>query len=250
MKGRSALPRAAFLLGLLAVAGGVGAWLWGGSLLSHFEYFRVRRVEVAGTRWLAPDSALRLAAIGRERSVWDDYSDVERRLVRHPLIDGAQVRRSGIHGLQVVVREVEPVALVGVPGLRAVLGDGTLLPIDPAGAALDLPLLTMAAAVSADSSRLRGGPAMQALESFVQLQEVDPGLAAVVSDFSLLDGGGLMIHLTVSQPAQRLAMPAAIDEILARRVRATLADLKGRGIEASLVEARYAGIIVVQRGKL
>ncbi|UCC74782.1 MAG: FtsQ-type POTRA domain-containing protein [Gemmatimonadota bacterium] len=250
MKGRSALPRMAFLAGLLVVAGGIVGSIWGGRLLAQFDYFDVRRVEVVGARWLAPDSALRLAAIGPERSVWDDYSDVERRLVRHPLIEEAQVRRSGVHALRIVVREVEPIALVGVPELRPVLGDGTLLPIDPAGSSLDLPLLTMNAAATADSTRLRGGAALRALEIFAKLQNVDPGLAEVISDFQLLDGRGLMTNLVMSQPARRLALPAEVDESLARRVRATLADLRNRGVEAALVEARYADLIVVRREQL
>jgi hypothetical protein len=250
MKGRSALPRAAFFVGLLVMAGGIAGWLWGGRLLARFDYFAVRQVEVVGSRWLAPDSTLRLAAIGSDRSVWDDFSDVERRLLGHPMIEEVRVHRSGLHALRIVVREVEPVALAGTPELRAVLGDGTLLPIDPAGTTLDLPLLMMDVALTPDASQLRVGPALYALEIFGRLQEVDPGLAAVVSDFRLLDGQGLMMNLVMSQPARRLAVPAEIDETLARRVRATLADLRGRGVAATLVEARYAGQIVVQRGQL
>lgn len=248
MKGRSALPRAAYLIGLLVLALGVAGWIWGGRLLARFEYFGVRQVEVVGSRLLAPDSILRLAAIRSDRSVWDDYSDVERRLLGHPMIEEARVHRSGLHALRIVVREVEPVALAGTPELRPVLGDGTLLPIDPAGLSLDLPLLTMDVSLTSDSTQMRVGPALHALQIFARLQEVDPGLAALVSDFRLLDGRGLMMNLVMSQPAGRLVLPADFDESLARRVRATLADLRGREITAALVEARYAGQIVVQRG--
>jgi hypothetical protein len=247
MKGRSALPRVAFLLGLLTVAGGLAGAVWGRRLLSGVRYFNVRRVEVVGARWVAPDSLLRLAAIGRDRSVWEDYSDVERRLARHPLIEEARVHRSGLDALRIVVREVEPVALVGVPDLRAVRGDGTILPIDPTRAPLDLPLLTMPTELSADSTGLREGPALEALRIFARLQRLDPGLTAVVSDFELLESGALMANLLMSQPARRLALPAAIDETLVRRVRATLADLRSRGVHAALVEARYANQIVVRR---
>ncbi len=250
MKGRSALPRAAYLVGLLTLAGGIAGWVWGGRLLARLDYFHVRQVEVVGSRWLAPDSILRLAAIDSDRTVWDDFSDVGRRLLGHPMIDEVRVHRSGLQALRIVVREVEPIALAGTPELRAVLGDGTLLPVDPAGTSLDLPLLTMDVALNSDATQLRVGPALFALEIFQKLQEVDPGLAAVVSDFRLLDGQGLMMNLVVSQPARRLAVPAEIDESLARRVRATLADLRGRGIAAALVEARYAGQIVVRRGQL
>ena len=247
MKGRSALPRAAFLIGLVAVGGGIAGTVWGRQLLGKIDYFNVRRIEVVGARWIAPDSVLRMAAIDKERSVWEDYTEVERRLVKHPLVAEAQVRRSGLRSLRLVVREVEPLALVGVPELRVVRGDGTVLPIDPAGASLDLPLLTARAKLSPDSAKLEPGRAREALSLFAELQALDPGLAAAISDFDLAEPEGLMANLILSQPAQRLALPGVIDELLVRRVRATLADLRNRDVPAGTVEARYADQIVVRR---
>lgn len=247
MKGRSALPRAAFVIGLLAVTGGIAGALWGRALLARIPYFNVRRVEVVGTRWTAPDSLLRLAAIAPEQSVWDEHEEIELRLAEHPLIEEANIRRSGRNTLRIVVREVEPLALVGVPELRAVREDGTVLPIDPASASLDLPLLTDAADLGSDPAPVVGGTAARALELFAALQRLDPGLAALASDVAVTADGGLMIHLLESQPARGLAVPAVIDEKLARRIRATFADLRGRGVDAGLVEARFADQLVVRR---
>jgi cell division septal protein FtsQ len=250
MKGHSALPRVAFLLGLLVVAGGLAGAVWGRKLLVKIEFFNVRRVAVVGAHWVAPDSVLELAAIGSDRSAWDDYSSVERRLAEHPLIEEADVHRWGLRGLRIVIVEVEPLALVGVPALQAVRGDGTLLPIDPSRTSVDLPLLTMPAEVVEDSSRLSDGPALQALKAFAGLHALDPGLTAIVSDFELADEQGLLANLDGAQPAQRLALPLQVDESLVRRVRATLADLRSRGIAASVIEARYVGQIVVRRERV
>lgn len=247
MKGRSALPRTAFIVGLLAFAGVVAGSIWGRSLLARINYFNVRTIEVVGARFVAPDSLLDVAAIGRDRSVWDDYTETERRLVEHPLIEEAQVRRSGWRALRIVVREVEPVALVGLPELRAVRGDGTVLPIEPAGASLDLPLLTARAKLEDGGTKLEKGRALRALSLFAELHALDPGLAAAVSDFDLAEPEGLMANLVLSQPAQRLALPSRIDEALVRRIRATLADLRSRGSDAVLVEARFADQVVVRR---
>ena len=247
MKGRSALPRVAYLLGLLVVAGGLAGAFWGRALLAKVDYFNVRQVEVVGSGWAAPDSLLQLAAIGSDRSVWEDFSDVEQRLVTHPLIEAAEVRRSGLHGLRVVVREVEPLALVGVPDLRAVRADGTLLPIDPTRTSINLPLVTVGAEMSDDSTRLKEGPALEALHIFAELHALDPGLAALVSDFELVGDRGLMVNLVMSQPAQSLALPADVNEVLVKRVRATLSDLRSRGVHAAVIEARYADQIVVRR---
>ena len=250
MKGRSALPRGAFFVGALALVLGIGVTIWGRSVLARIPYFDVRRVEVVGARWAAPDSLLRLASIARDRSVWDDHADVELRLTAHPLVEEAEIRRSGLHTLRIVVREVEPLALVGVPELRATREDGTLLPIDPAGSALDLPLLTVSAELGPDSTRVDGEAVLRVLKLFGALQRFDPGLTAVTSDFAPTRDKGLMIQLMESQPARRVALPATIDEKLVRRVRATLADLRGRGIDAELVEARFSDQIVVRRGQL
>jgi len=230
--------------------GGIATFLWGRDLLARIAYFDVRRVEVTGTRWTAPDSLVRLAAITRDRSVWEDHSEVEARLATHPLVEHAEIKRSGLHALRIVIREVEPLALVGVPDLRAVRDDGTVLPIEPAGATLDLPLLTVKAELGPDSSRISGETALKALEIFGQLNRLDPGLAALASDFTVTQDGGLMINLIASQPAEHLAVPAGIDEKLVRRIRATLADLRGRGVGAELIEARFADQIVVRRGQL
>lgn len=247
MKGRSALSRRAFATGILVALCGMSSLVWGRHVLSLVPYFDVRQVEVVGARWLAPDEILRLAVIERNRSVWDDWSDVEARLGEHPLVERADVRRRGLRGLRVVVEEVEPVALVGTPELRAVRGDGQILPIDPAGTAMDLPLLTRPTEVGEDSMWLQEGPALAALEAFGQLRAADPGLAEVVSDFDLVEGEGLFVNFVASQPAQRLAMPAAVDERLVRRIRATMSDLRSRGVRAELMEARYADQVVVRR---
>ena len=78
--------------------------------------------------------------------------------------------------------------------------------------------------------------------------ELDPGLAEVISDFGLVNDSELMTSLEASQPANRLALPGKIDEALLRRIRATLSDLRSRGVKAELVEARFANQIVVRRG--
>ena len=245
MKGRSALPRGAFLAVLLTVLGGIVGAAWGRSVLARIPLFDVRNIEVVGTRWIAPDSVLQRAAIARDASVWDDFSAVETRLTEHPLVNEAQVFRAGFTTVRVVVDEVEPLALVGVPELRPVRGDGTVLPLEPWKVSVDLPVLTAAARLENHTS-LKAGRARTALEIFNAVHELDPGLTALVSDFDLAASGGLEMNLAASQPAARLTLPAEVDERLVMRIRATLADLRHRGIDASALEARYANQIVVR----
>ncbi|HSG82906.1 MAG TPA: hypothetical protein VLC48_11685, partial [Gemmatimonadota bacterium] len=112
---------------------------------------------------------------------------------------------------------------------------------------LDLPVILERGELNEDSTRLREGRALDVLESFAELKALDPGIAAVISDVGLESDGNLMASLQVSQPANRLALPSTINETLLRRIRATLADLRSRGIEAELIEARFAEQIVVRR---
>ncbi|MGD8866485.1 MAG: hypothetical protein PVI01_02630 [Gemmatimonadales bacterium] len=249
MKGRSALPRIAYLVGLTLVGAVLASAVWGQQLLASLSYFDVHRVEIVGTRWVAPDSLLVLTGIGSDRSVWEDFSAEALRLTEHPMIEEARIRRSGLRALRITVREVEPVALVGTPEMRAVRADGMLLPIDPLNSGIDLPLLTIEAQLTDDSTRMAEGPALEVLKAFATLHALDPGLTAVVSDFEQLDGSDVVLNLMMSEPARRIALPARIDERLVRRVRATLTDLRRRGIEAALLEARYADQIVVRRGQ-
>jgi len=121
------------------------------------------------------------------------------------------------------------------------------LPIDPTRTPLDLPLVAVEAQVNEDSTRLAEGPALEALLIFAKLQALDPGLAALVSDFELATDRGLMVNMVESQPVQSLVLPAEFDEVLVKRVRATLSDLRSRGIDAAVMEARYANQIVVRR---
>lgn len=245
MKGRSALPRAAFLGALLILGLGTAAALWGRDLLAELPYFTVQRIEVTGATLVAPDSVVEMAAIAPRRSVFEDFGDVEGVLERHPLIAEASVRRHGWRALRLVIREVEPIALVSLEELRAVRDDGTPLPIQLAGTPLDLPIVTDPAGLDSSSGRVTG-PAAIALGTFARLRALDPGLAAVISDFGMSEGGGLVAHLLPSQPARRLALPAEVNETLIRRIRAALADLRGRGTIARLVEARFADQIVVR----
>jgi len=121
------------------------------------------------------------------------------------------------------------------------------LPIDPTRTPLDLPLLAVETEISEDSTRLADGPALEALLIFAKLHALDPGLAALASDFELAADRGLTVNMVESQPVESLVLPAEFDEVLVKRVRATLSDLRNRGIDAAVIEARYANQIVVRR---
>jgi hypothetical protein len=244
VKGPLALPRKLFLLAMALVPIVAGSLWWGPALLRHMAWTTVRRVEVVGTVYVAPDAVLKLAGIRPQASVFDDFADVEARVVTNPLIARARIRPRGLRTVRIEVEELVPVALAPTPVLKPVLGDGTILPLDPARARVDLPVLT--ASVDVREGRLVGGDGLRALQSFAHVHRHDPGLAAIVSEVRTAPGGGIALTLVESEEATEIWLPADPDEAVLRRVRATLADLQRRHWSARYVEARFAGQVVVK----
>lgn len=245
MKGRSALPRTVFLAAMAIVAAFSSAVWWGPAVLRHVPWFQVRRVEVVGTAYVAPDEVLEAADIHEGRSVFDDFGDAEARIAEHPLIERARIVPRGPRSLRVEVQELVPIVLAPVPELRALTADGTILPLDPTRRPVDLPIL--AAPLQVREGRAVGGAGLELLRGFARLHALDPGLAAIVSDVRAAHGGGIALGLIDSREAEELLLPAHPDDGVVRRLRATLSDLRRRGWTGRRLEARYAGLVVVQR---
>lgn len=244
MNGRGALPRKVFLLAIVTVATAASSLAWGPALLRRLPWSQVRRVEVVGTLYVAPDAVLETARVRPDQSVFDDFREAEARVARNPLIGAARISPRGLHTVRIQVQELVPVALVGVPELRPVMGDGTILPIDPTRARVDLPILV--APVRVRDGRRIEGEALRVLRSFARVHEHDPELAAVVSEVRRAPGRGIALDLLESQVATEVWLPPDPDATVLRRVRATLADLSRRRWSARRLEARYAGQVVVQ----
>ena len=72
--GRARLKRGALALGVLVAL--ASPW-WGRLIASKLSYFRVRRVEIVGVRYLAPSDILARLRVDTTRSVWDDPTPLE-----------------------------------------------------------------------------------------------------------------------------------------------------------------------------
>ncbi|HEX9107907.1 MAG TPA: FtsQ-type POTRA domain-containing protein, partial [Longimicrobiales bacterium] len=118
--------------------------------LRRADAFRVRRVDVVGTRYLEPHAVLAASGIGRSASVFDDPAPWRARVLRLPMITDATVERRLPSSLVIRVVEAEPVALAATPDLVPVDARGAVLPIPPGSADLDLPVLVVDARVGAD----------------------------------------------------------------------------------------------------
>ena len=115
---------------------------WGPRALSKLDYFRLRKVEIEGARYLAPDDLLARLKVDTTMSVWTDLAPLEERVRKHPQVRAASVERKLPGTLVVHVTENLPIALVpSARGLRAVDIQGDTLPIDPSTVDVDLPIV-------------------------------------------------------------------------------------------------------------
>lgn len=219
---------------------GVTSPVWGPRMLRSVPAFGVHKVEVAGARFVDPDQARALASIEADASVWDDPRAWEEGVRAHPLVVDAHARRRGLNTVVLELEEVRPLAMVAVPALTPVDGDGRLLPIDPAAHALDLPILT-AAGVQAD--QVADEPSRRALAVLEELNELDPAFVARVSELWAADEA---VHLSLldGSPAARVVLPLHSATVAFLRVESALRACRERG-EIVSADARFRGQVVV-----
>ena len=230
---------------LLGAGGGVvlaaGA-IYGPDLARELETFRVRRVEVVGTHLLDPYAVVRAAGLHRRASVFDGANRWRVGVLTLPLVDSVRTRRSLPSMVAIEVVEVQPLALVSVDAsLRPVDADGHLLPLDPAGRALDLPVL---AGVHARAGSLQGAGAQAALAVLGRLKAEAPELDDRVSHVQV-QAGALRILFRDGGPEALLPTRPTADQLT--QLRLALADLTARGelARAHRIDVRFRDQVVV-----
>ena len=216
---------------VLLVAG--SAPLWGPLVLQRMTFFRVRRVEIVGARYLSPSDIIARMNVDTMASVWNPTAPLVSRVEGYPGVAHASVRRKLPGTLVVEIVERVPVALVSAPGgVRPYDDRGTALPIDPTRMKVDapvllerdLPLLKLLGAMRAAM------PAMYARVSAARR----PGHGEIALDLKLpASGEGAAQTETIrgndDLTLQRLADIEPVEQDLVRKqLRATEIDLRFR----------------------
>ena len=213
--------RLAALVVLLLLAG-TSPW-WGRAALSRLAFFRVRRVEVEGARYLSPSDVLQRLGVDTTGSVWQPLDPLVQRVAEHPLVQQVEVRRRLPGTLLVRVTEKVPIALVASrTGFIAYDAAGASLPIDPSRVPVDLPIL---AARDTALLRLLG-----------DVREQQPALFARVSEVRRAARREVVVRLATvpvramsDVRAERLADILPVEQDLARRqARVVELDLRYR----------------------
>ncbi len=184
--------------------------LWGPPLLSPLAFFRVRRVEIVGARYTSTRDILRRLHVDTTVSVWTKLGPLEARVAELPEVRRVVIRRKLPGTLVVTVTERVPVALVPTPqGLRPYDAAGLPLPIDPARAPVDVPILA-----HRDTAvlRLLGQLRRQAPELYQRVSDVRR--VGDELDFSLAT---VLIRAMADVTVRRLEDVEPVERDLARR---------------------------------
>ena len=191
---------------------------WARFIASKLSFFRVRRVEIVGVRYVAPNDILARLRVDTTRSVWDDPTPLEQRVAAHPQVGSVSIRRKLPGTLVVSVVENMPIAMVSTEKGFLVFDErGRQLPLDPSRVAVDLPIAA------------RRDTALFALLARVRAER--PRLFARLSDVTrtsdrevLIHFEGLAVRAMLDVTPDRLAEIFPVEADLAKR-QARVAEL-------------------------
>ncbi|HYU29651.1 MAG TPA: FtsQ-type POTRA domain-containing protein [Gemmatimonadales bacterium] len=205
-------------------------WMAAPLALRRLAFFRVRQVELVGIRYLDADQVLAALGLSPRASVFDDTRVLAERLRGLDGVADASVIRRPPASLKVIVREVEPVALVanGRGALAPVAADGRAMPFDPAG--LDLPIVR-----AADSGVVGLLARVQAFDPAL-FQSIDAARVNAPRGDVLLELGAHRVLLA------RDAGPEVIEAVML-----VARDLAAKARPYAELDGRYAGQVVVRR---
>ncbi len=215
------------------------------AMLRRMDSFRVERVEIRGTRYLAAYDALMQTGITRTSNVFDEFEPWRERLLRHPMVLEAVIERELPNTIKVAVTETEPLVLARTPELQPVDARGRVLPIDPAAIDLDLPVLIRQ--TKPDAAGYFKDPQTRAAIAVLNvLRHSDQRLYSWISEVVPMGEQGMLLRLR--QPLGAKALLAADPRALRlREMEVALADLSARGELPRLksIDARFRDQIVV-----
>ena len=217
-------------------------------VLARLEVFRVTDVDYTGGRYLTEAEAEATLGLRPEASVWDDPGLWEERLLNHPLVEEAKVRRRFPGTLVLEITEKEPVALYPNPTLEPVDAAGRLLPIDPARHRLDLPLMNPG--MAEDHASLTPAQRRLLAEEIARIQAGDPEFLGRISEIALGRGGEMTA--SVWDPPFTLHFRAGLSSQRIREGLRVLRDAAGRFPEAAVVDLdlRYDDQVVIRMNQV
>ncbi len=202
-------------------------WLGLPRLLRGVAFFRVRRVEILGTRYLPGDTIVAEMALAPGASVFDPVEPLEQRVFAIVGVREVTIRRRLPGTLRVHLRESDPVALTEREGRLALMDErGRVLPFDPTRVAPDLPV----------------GPAEPAVARLLaRVREVDPALFA-----ELVSADRVRSDVILEAGARRRLVRADASAEVIQNMAEVARDLARQGRDWRELDGRFAGRVIVR----
>lgn len=205
---------------------------------------RVERVDVRGARLLSTEEVMAQARVAPRMSFGSiDLADVRARLLAHPLVHGAAIVRER-NTLILNVTERVPAARVMLGGaMRLVDVDGTLFPLRPVNALLDLPLICgVAIGDSLD------GPALHDALALLKAADGRDGLCGLISTVRRTSDGTFWMETTGDAVPVRVGTAADASQkfgLLQSFLPQLMRPRAGQG-RAEYVDLRFRDQVVVR----
>jgi hypothetical protein len=160
------------------------------------------------------------------------------------MVADARIERRLPGTVRLELLEAEPVAFARTPELTPVDAAGRLLPVDPAAAGLDLPILATTGVPGADGLLDEQGQRLAVAAGLVR--HLDPSLLGWISEMAAGERGDVRWVLR-SAGAPQVWLTSAPSPRVLQQVRLTLADLAARGELGRLrrLDARGADQVIV-----
>lgn len=214
----------------LTLAGVGAAAILAPLLLRQAPFFRIRRVEVAGVRFLPPARVLEALALGPRQNLFAPLDDAAGRVRALDAVESVSFDRRVPATLRVTVVERPPAAFVsGSEGMVALDCAGRALPYDPAGSGLALPIVERADTVL--------------VRALCAVRVGDSALYDLV-DLARAGAGGAVI-LDLGRQHVRLRGVPTTDEV--RAVALVRRHLLATGRGFTELDARFAGRVYARR---
>jgi len=203
--------------------------LWAPLFMRRMDFFRVRRLEIVGTRYIPTTEIVARAHVDTTRSVWDPMGPITDRVKAHPGVERVAVKRKLPGTLVITVTEYQPIALVSGPqGFRVFDERGVALPIDPSRVDVDAPVLA--------------SPDPLLLHLLAGMRRSLTPLYRRVSEVRRIGTHELLLQLD-SGPVRAMST-VSLDEL--NQIDAVEEDLRKRAVHAAELDLRYKDQIIAR----
>lgn len=217
------------VLAALGIVGVLTSPWWGLAVMRPMAFFRLRHVEVRGTRYASPAEIAKALAIDTTRSLWDDTRLLERRVRALPHVRDVDIARRLPSTLVVTIEENVPVALVpSSTGYRAFDEEGRELALDPSRTPIDLPVIAKRDTIIL---RLLG-----------EVRGSDPSLFARISEIRR-SGKDELLMLLVSVPVRAMT-DVSVDQLA--QIAPVEQDLSKRRVHPMELDLRFKDQVIAR----